>query len=515
MNRIIAINLCGIVFQIDETAYDSLKKYLSDIRIHLGNSSSANEIYQDVENRIAELFQHKINSGAQAILPKDVNEVMEMMGQPEQFKEFTEENQQQNSSANSTEYTILNQQRRIYRNTDDKVLGGVCSGLAAYFGVDPVIIRLVFVALFFAGGFAFLIYIICWIAIPKASSPAEKMAMMGKPFTFYDVKKNVQREAQDVKQNFERLKYEYVQNRNYSSFTEILRTIFKIIAFAFLILGLMILVPIAVAMIAVFISAGFVVPFAISNFFVSNAHANIILLSIFAIVFIPIAAIIYKLIRLIFHTQQMHNWLKTALTLIWFGSIIFLLIVASEIARDFRVSSKLQADEISLNQKPYQLTIIDGENLFMKVHKKREHLIINGFQWNNDFKFDSLINANVNLKIKVSKDSLFHLAIVKSANGSSSEDAIKRASDIVYTPIQKDSVITFPHFFKKGNGQLWRNQHVDLTLQIPSNKPIHFTKDALDLMDEKFFQPQYEDWDDDQIIAHNWVMTSNGLRLEK
>ena len=72
MNRIIAINLCSIVFQIDEIAYDSLKKYLSEIKNHLGNSASSTEVYQDVENRIAELFQHKINSGAQAILPKDV-----------------------------------------------------------------------------------------------------------------------------------------------------------------------------------------------------------------------------------------------------------------------------------------------------------------------------------------------------------------------------------------------------------------------------------------------------------
>ena len=144
MNKIIAINLCGIVFQIDEMAYESLKKYLAEIKNNLGISTAANEIYQDVENRIAELFQHKINSGAQAILPTDINEVIAMMGNPEQFKEFDEENKQQNSNAKTTSFDITHPFRKIYRNADDKVLGGVCSGLAAYFGIDPIIMRLVF-----------------------------------------------------------------------------------------------------------------------------------------------------------------------------------------------------------------------------------------------------------------------------------------------------------------------------------------------------------------------------------
>jgi len=118
------------------------------------------------------------------------------------------------------------------------------------------------------------------------------------------------------------------------------------------------------------------------------------------------------------------------------------------------------------------------------------------------------------MEIKASNDSLMHLVVLKSAHGNTDEAAQQRANDIIYLPVQKDSILILPHYFKKTKNQLWRNQSVDLELQIPFNKPVHFTKDALDLIDDKFFQPQYQDWDDDQIVEHNWVMTSNGLRLE-
>ncbi len=517
MNRIIAINLCSIVFQIDETAYDSLKKYLSEIKNHLGNTSSSAEVYQDVENRIAELFQHKIADGAQAILPKDVAEVIELMGQPEQFKEFAEENksQQNNDDNNQNQppyYSTTNPFRRIYRNPDDKVLAGVCSGLAAYFGIDPIIMRLVFVALFFVGGSAFLIYLVCWIAIPLANTSAEKMAMQGKPFTFDDVKKNVQREAKDVKQNFEKMKTEYVQNPNYSGFTDVIRTIFKVIAFSFLIIGLMILIPVAFAIIVSFIAAGFAIPFAASTFIASGTHANLVLLSLFAFVFIPIALIIYKLIRLIFSAGKMNNVLKTMFTVIWFGSIVYLVIVAEEFSNDFK-HEQTTKQEIIIENKNHKTFYVDAEDLKWKKRSHGFHIGIEGIHYRSVL-LDTLLNANVSMEIKASSDSLMHLVVLKSAHGNTDEAAQQRAKEIVYTPIQKDSILILPHYFKKNKNQLWRNQNVDLELLIPYSKPIHFTKDALDLIDDKFFQPQYQDWDDNQIIAHNWVMTSNGLRLE-
>ena len=519
MNKIISINLCGIIFQIDESAYDSLKKYLGEIKTHLGSSTSSNEVYQDVESRIAELFQQKISDGAQAILPKDMEEVMQLMGQPEQFKEFAEENKstQNNDGGNQNQppfYNTSNPFRRIYRNPDDKVLAGVCSGLAAYFGIDPIIMRLVFVALFFVGGSAFLIYLVCWIAIPKANTSAEKMAMQGKPFTFEHVKQNVQSEAQDVKEHFMRMKNDYVQNRSYSGFTDFARTIFKIIAFAFLILGLMILVPIAIAMIAVFISTGFAIPFAAPTLISSTTHASFIVISIFAIVFIPIAAIIYKLIRLIFNAQQMGNWLKTSLTVVWFGSIVYLFIVAEEVSNDFKHQETVKQEVIFKNTKAKTI-YVDVENWQLKKHKKHFNISIFGMHSGRNILFDTLLNANVDLALAAASDSMMHLIINKTASGNTDEAAKQRAEEMAYQPVQKDSVIILPHYFKKAQNQLWRNHHVDLTLQIPFNKPIHFTKEALDLMDEKFFQPQYQDWDDDQIIEQNWVMTSNGLRLAK
>jgi phage shock protein PspC (stress-responsive transcriptional regulator) len=181
MKKVININFQGRVVPIEETAYELLKQYIESLRRYFANEDGRDEIINDIESRIAELFSERLKKGATCITDDDVNAVIAGMGRPEDLEAEAAEpgtttngskKQQSSSSQQSSQqqsYTYAtNVGRRLYRNADDKIIGGVASGLANYFNIDPVIMRIIFVVLLFFGG-GFLLYIILWIVIPAKS----------------------------------------------------------------------------------------------------------------------------------------------------------------------------------------------------------------------------------------------------------------------------------------------------------------------------------------------------------
>ena len=160
MKKTIDINLGGSPFIIDEDAYKLLKNYLDDIASRLPDDDA--EVINDVEARLAEILQNHISIRSQVVDSEMVKKTMSVMGRPEEFGEKTHINEmKENLRAEQAP-------RRLYRNMNDKWLGGVCSGLAAYFGLDTTLVRVIVLLLFLFGGVGFLAYIILWIVIPKA-----------------------------------------------------------------------------------------------------------------------------------------------------------------------------------------------------------------------------------------------------------------------------------------------------------------------------------------------------------
>ena len=147
------MNLSGIIFHIEEDAYDMLNKYLSTIKGYFKDSDGRDEIMSDIESRIAEMLQEKVNKTKQAVLMSDVESVISVMGKPEDFAGENEssENKQSASSENNT-YSPNTTRRRVFRDPDDKVLGGVCSGISSYFDFDPIWLRAAFAISFFVFG---------------------------------------------------------------------------------------------------------------------------------------------------------------------------------------------------------------------------------------------------------------------------------------------------------------------------------------------------------------------------
>lgn len=184
MKKVININFQGRVIPIEETAYDILKQYIESLRRYFANEEGRDEIINDIESRIAELFSERLKKGTTCITDDDVQSVIAGMGRPEDFEAENAETpinggttgQQQQSSQQSqstgstgSSYGTGPARGRLVRNADDKIIAGVCSGLANYFHIDPVIMRIVFTVLFFTGGSGILVYLILWIAVPSQS----------------------------------------------------------------------------------------------------------------------------------------------------------------------------------------------------------------------------------------------------------------------------------------------------------------------------------------------------------
>lgn len=177
MNKTITVTLSGLIFHIDEEAYQRLKRYLDDIRQCLDANVNQDEVMRDIEASIAEKFTGLITPGKQVITMADVEELIKIMGQA---KDFSDEPADKGERSRTSASNIG---RKLYRNGDDMIIAGVCSGLGAFFGMDAIIFRLIFILSIFLGGTGIIIYIILWIVMPLAKSSAQKLEMQGEPIT--------------------------------------------------------------------------------------------------------------------------------------------------------------------------------------------------------------------------------------------------------------------------------------------------------------------------------------------
>jgi len=195
MKKTFTINLSGSIFHIEEDAYEQLQKYLVNLKQYFGSSEEGKEITADIEARIAEIFTHKISSENKVVTTEWVQKVIETMGTTESINDESGEKSHADSSKKIN--------RRLYRDPEEKVLGGVCGGIAAYFDMDPVIVRIIFVVLALATtGAAILAYFIFWIAVPKAVTTAHRLEMRGEEVTIKNIEKFIKDEVDSVKESY-------------------------------------------------------------------------------------------------------------------------------------------------------------------------------------------------------------------------------------------------------------------------------------------------------------------------
>jgi len=200
MKKVENVNIGGSPFYIDEDAYVHLNRYLNSIERHFSKSEGHDEIIEDIEFRLAELFTEQIKP-RKIISTKDLDAIIEIMGRPEDFgaesfDEFTEESKEKSYSESETTFQTG---RKLFRDGEDKVVAGVCSGLTAYFGFkDPIYLRILFTLFFFSGIF-FFGYILLWIIVPEAKTSSDRLSMTGQPINIESIAKQVEDELITLK----------------------------------------------------------------------------------------------------------------------------------------------------------------------------------------------------------------------------------------------------------------------------------------------------------------------------
>ena len=330
MKKTLTVNLGGTVFHIDEDAYRLLDNYLSNLKIHFRKEAGADEIIDDIERRISELFAEKLTAGSQVITITDVEEVIARMGKPEDMEA---ENDSEPSVGNATRTTI---HRRLYRNPDDKLLGGVISGMAAYLGWDVTLLRLLFLVVLICGvGTLIPVYIVCWLVIPEARTAAEKLSMRGEAVTVENIGKTVTDGFEKVANGVN----DYMKSDKPRTFLQklgdalvmvagwffkICLVIFAIICSPLLFVFGVVFVALLFAAVMVAIGGGAALISMFPTFDVilptSPLSAIVMYIAGILLVGIPLVSLVWAIFSQIFKWQPMASGLKWTLVILWMVS---------------------------------------------------------------------------------------------------------------------------------------------------------------------------------------------------
>ncbi len=573
MKQILHINLSGRAISIEEPAYEMLQQYIRELRRHFSSEESREEILNDIEGRISELLYEKLQRGADRITEMELDEVIASIGRPEDFEETADTSTKPNGSVPRGEI----RQKRLYRDADDKVLGGVCSGIASYLGIDHTIVRLLF-AIITLGGFGtgFLIYLALWILLPKRSlrgqsarrlyrNPADRMlggvasglaAYFNVPvgnvrlifaapllinivFNLFDLfsrsifvdigagsltgtfilvyiilwiilpeatttyqkmemrgeKVDLDRIRQHVKEGMgkvgERVKgWSEEVEQSAKEFSEkmserssefqstgksILYGIGSVIRFfIFLLLGT-IAFAFLVAGVAI-LFAGLVTWPAQEFFWSSSAQQWGFWATVFFFLVIPCLFLIIFIVRRLFRVRRPAPALGWIFGILWTIGWVALFWTATSVVRDFQHKEK-SSTEIVLTDSLTRTLIVDQTTPPFEYTGTWQW--INGDPQGFDITRESFKIPAVQLKVEKSPDASFHVWVNKYAWGRSTTQAQQRVDMLAYPIVSRDSVLDVAPGIVVGRTEKYRGQHVELWVQVPIGKSIRFTESAL------------------------------------
>jgi len=519
MNKTVTVNIGGMVFHIEEQAYDKLKRYLEAIRGYFTSSEGRDEIIQDIESRIAEMFSERIGIARQVVVEADVEYMIDTMGRPDQVAGETDDDTT-NSANTSNQTNERGPHRRLYRDPEDKVIGGVCSGISYYVGIEPIWMRLIFAIAFFVFGSGFLIYMLLMVIIPKAKTTAEKLEMKGQPVNIDNIKKTIQDEVDDIKSRLDGSKAPFSRGTGtisnfFEALGEILIGAVRIIA---KIAGGFLMVILTVLLIALFVGVlsvtGIIgnaqMPVLMTESFLSNTQLTFSVIALILVIGIPIITIFYTLARLLFNIKSEHRILNYAAKTLWVAGIIIAIFLVISISNNFRRKEQQRID-IPIAQptnKTLYLSLLSDAN--SKDYHFESDDIINVSDIfstiNND---DTFRINNVSLDVLRAEGDKFELVKIVSANGSDRKEAELNLRNIDYNLLQEDSILKFGHQFHLSKGMLFRNQKIKLILKVPLGGSVHFSHDIDEIIyDIKNVTNTY----DGEMVDKTWTMTEDGLK---
>lgn len=486
MNKTVNINLANILFHIDEDAYNKMRRYLEAIKRSFANTPGSDEILADIEARIAELFQEKMENERQVITQAQVDEVITIMGQPEDY--MVDEDIFEDEPSPRTEPRRV---KKLYRDTEQKYVAGVSSGLGHYLGIDPLWIRLLWIFLTIGSGGGFiLIYGLLWILIPEAASTAQKLDMRGEAINISNIERKVKEGFEDVAEKVKSVDYEKVGNQVKSGGKTFFDTLGDIVLFFFKIIakfiGIILIIVGAATIIGLFIgllTVGIadVVHIPGIDFYniVNSSSVPVWLMSllVFFAIGIPFFFLLYLGLKiLVTNLKSIGNVAKFTLLGLWLISIIMLIIFGVRQAAAHAYSGSTTVEDTFYIDSPadtLNITILSSELIDQGRHIRMDdmHLIY------NDQGEEVLLSEDVRFTIKKSKDSVIRLKMRKEANGSSFNEARGTAEKIEYDYRMEGNNLILDNYLTTARDNKFKDQEVRVELFIPVGTVINYEKD--------------------------------------
>lgn len=598
MKKIININLSGRVIPIEDTAYEKLQSYIESLRKYFANEEGRDEIINDIESRIAELLEEKIRKGASSATDADLEEIITSMGRVEDFEAEEVSEAKESTQENYKEQYSYKQEKksrgRLYRDSSDKFIGGVCSGIAAYMNIDPAIVRILFAIITFGGfglgflayillwivlpskdidgysgkrlyrnpddriiggvagglgayfgksvrtirlifaaplilsifigllngmtwnhgfdlflnigfgslsGTFILIYVVLWMVLPEANTTYEKMEMRGEKVDVNRIRQNVQEgmgnfkekakawseEVKESAQNFSAKAKEFSSNRGKAFTSEVNETVrsrgrglghaigvlFKVF---FLFIAGTVAFGLFVGLIA-FLFGG-IAWWPINNFLWTSQWQQIYAWGTLIFFFVvPLIGFITWVVRRIIKVKSKSNYLGWTFGALWTIGWIAAILLASSISKDFR----------NYDHTDQQIEVVQPVNNKMIVAVSEPELLYSGrFSWINDegngwdLSDDTLRLSTVKFSVKPSLDSLYHVTLKKHSFGRTEEGAIARAERIQFNIASRDSVLDIGNGYTIDKESKFRGQQVEVEIHVPIGKKIRFDESVND-----------------------------------
>jgi phage shock protein PspC (stress-responsive transcriptional regulator) len=498
MNKTVNINLGGMFFHIDEDAYQKLTRYFDAIKRSLSNSSGQDEIIKDIEMRVSELLTEKQKTEKHVVGLKDVDEVIAVMGQPEDYRIDEEGIGNGNKSTSfSTSKT-----RKLYRDTEKGFIGGVATGLGHYFGIDAVWLKILFLIFVIAGfGSGVLAYIILWIVMPDAVTTAEKLEMTGEPVTISNIEKKVREEFENVSDKFKNANYDEMGNRIKTGaekvgssvgdfIISVFRVFSKFLGVILIISGLFILAALFIAVFTLgsssvvdvpwqgFIEAGNFTDYPVWTF-------GLIMFFAVGIPFFFLSLLGFKLLSP--SLKSIGNIAKYTLLAIWLISVSLAIAVGIKQASAFAVDGRVVKKEIlNLNPTDTLLLKFKHNDYFAKNVNENENFKITLDSTGNDV----IYSNNVSFRIAQTDTKSAYIQIEKEAKGKTLFEAKQRAEKIIYSYKVIGNQLIFDNYLLSDLKEKFRDQEIEITLFLPLGTLLQ--------MDESM--RQYDQTDDDYFL---------------
>jgi len=541
MNKTININLGGFFFHIDEIAYQKLRRYLESISKSLSEDSQGkNEIIADIEARISELLSEKITDTRQVVSESDIEDIIVIMGQPEDYTDAEESYSDANYSYSRNKETG----KKLFRDGNDKFLGGVASGIAHYFNIDTIWVRLLFLIITVAGiGAGILVYIALWILLPEAKTTAEKLQMEGEAVNIDNIEKKIREEFTNVSESVknaannasEKIKdgandfsekmgqtFSAKTNKN-NGLQDFLNTLGKIAMVFFKFLGKFIgvlFVVLGAGVILSLIIGGFSVgSFEFLNidgdfisypdfFFDATLPQWLLTISLFTLIGIPFIVLLVLGLRMLSsNIKQFTKITSITLLVVWFIALLIIVFTGVEFgATHANYGNSIEKNQLNISKKDtLVIKMKNNDALYYQDNLKRSS---RKYEVAVDGKL-MLYTNDIGLDVKKSNTGTAYIIIQKESYGRSRIKASKNSEKIQYNFTIINNEIVLDAFFLSDLKNVFKDEEVDITIFIPEATTIYFNNSVKHFLSNVKNEANIYDKD---MVNHHFKMTNTVLK---